>query len=812
MTLTSDIYQGLHILVVSDDEARSRALTKALRDLQARMSDGQASLRDPTAPRGVDLILFDERADESRGAQLTDLQRDVRARWAALVRVDLEQLVKSDGSVLMAALTDRVAPLVEADRALTARAREEEAFHTSLAPLGPWRALRALSLSGHTLLVELRGSTLNATVELANELLVSAAATRGEKHWDAWSALVRILGLHDAELAVTRRAFTGVMNIMEPVDQALEVAAQERHCSAAQIALEEASDSGRAKPSHTAHPAASAPPQAIPKPNLGHYAPPRPSRARTETPLAQRTLLGLAPRLPALGAAPAKPLTTPSASEASASAPPDPASNDARSHGVVRPLVSVQRPKATLLGLARDLPNTSSAPAEPQPPQESVAVSQGQAQPEAPEAIPTASGDAADERELPDFDPPTSRLEMPPDLLDDLDNLALAPASLGTPLPPPRSSSSANDNHVPLLEAVPDAPFELDQELLAETSPTPTDMRSHLIARSTDEHAQTARPPAHLAEQPGGDEPTVPEALEAPLDLVPSPAAPSSPPPRKLSVPPPHTLPGQNDALGDETWVVARARKSAHAGRWTAGIVLLIVGVLVARLLWPKPATEPAAALTATQQSAPKPAAETRTGSTPRSAQLAAQPVPSASPPPNTLKPTEPLAAAEPPEAVSSPAAQDEPAQRTPDGQPTTLAEHTEPSSESEAASRAEIAPPKPAPTDLKALLKTAQRLVREHNAREARQLFEQALTLDAANPHVHAGMAEALLDLNEPSAALPEAQAAIRLRPKRARYQVLLGDVWIALGKPEEAKTAFQKALDLDENETSAKQRLEQL
>jgi len=110
---------------------------------------------------------------------------------------------------------------------------------------------------------------------------------------------------------------------------------------------------------------------------------------------------------------------------------------------------------------------------------------------------------------------------------------------------------------------------------------------------------------------------------------------------------------------------------------------------------------------------------------------------------------------------------------------------------------------------DLADLLRQGQRMLAERNPAGARPAFEQALTLDAANPHARAGLGETLLRLNEPGSALPQAQAATKLRPRRARYQVLLGDVLSAMGKLDDAQAAWRKALALDANDSEAKQRL---
>ncbi|HEX6241541.1 MAG TPA: hypothetical protein VFZ61_11625, partial [Polyangiales bacterium] len=186
VNLPTDIFNSLHVLLISEDDTRGKALAKALRDQRARVGDVQRPARDGSGSRGADLILVDARTPLSSD-QSAKLRADVRARWASLISVDFESVVKADGSVHLSSLSELVAPLVQPDRTLFERAQKESNFSAKLAPLGPSRTLRALSLSGHTLFVELRAASLTASLELSNALLVSASAKRGDKRWDAWS-------------------------------------------------------------------------------------------------------------------------------------------------------------------------------------------------------------------------------------------------------------------------------------------------------------------------------------------------------------------------------------------------------------------------------------------------------------------------------------------------------------------------------------------------------------------------------------------------------------------------------------------------
>lgn len=99
-------------------------------------------------------------------------------------------------------------------------------------------------------------------------------------------------------------------------------------------------------------------------------------------------------------------------------------------------------------------------------------------------------------------------------------------------------------------------------------------------------------------------------------------------------------------------------------------------------------------------------------------------------------------------------------------------------------------------------LVERAKRLINaggQPRLREAQGLLEQARSGDSQNPHVHATLGEVLLQRGVHEAAFTEAAEAVRLRPRRARYRVLLGDVYRALGRADEAEKAYTKAAELD-------------
>jgi hypothetical protein len=306
------------VLLVTEDDARAQAIAKALRERKAHVGDVRAGSKDPVALRGADLLVIDARRGASTEARVDEVRSDVRARWASVATIDYATLASGDGTVDLRALEGIVSRLAGMDKALTERARKESSFETLLAPLGPTRTLRALALAGPTLHVELDAGELKATVALADELLVAAFAERDNQRWDGWTALARVLGMTDANIRVERRNHPAAMNIMEPVDQALENAAQERARAPEQFATEERSEeiSGLLKQrrEHAAREPVTAQAQIIP------------AAASSAAPRA-RTLVGVPPpSIPAPAAArsePARPSTP--KRESFADVPTDPA-------------------------------------------------------------------------------------------------------------------------------------------------------------------------------------------------------------------------------------------------------------------------------------------------------------------------------------------------------------------------------------------------------------------------------------------------------------------------------------------------------
>lgn len=800
MTAKNDILEGLHVLLVTEDESRAQALARALRDRKASVGDAKAGARDPVALRGVDLIIVDARTADATRSRLAEMRADVRARWASIATLDFAELVLDDGAIHLAPLEKAVAPLTESDRALTERARKEGKFETTLAPLGPSRTLRALSKAGATLHLTLEQGELRSTICLSNELLVCAFVERGNERYEAWSALARVLGLSDASISVEKRAHPTAMNIMEPINQALEVAAQERK-SAANLpavmpqaskvavggsAADELSDLPAVKPAANNAKktwlgvAGGAPPlrpPLRPEPKAVPLAPPRvepPRRpAAPERPPVGRTLLGIA--------APPPPLH-----DAEAARAPAPA-ND-----VVPPPRRKSRPELSPVPLDDNAPRARAIPDE-----------KGL-------AFPSMAANAASDRKPLTQEHPVNRA--------------------------PLTSQQAPDDDLNALVR--------GQRQTAEIK------SSDEIVRAAFGDEATAQGP-NLARMTLGDMPTDPTALKGkPEVMVELPDLPKPPPtpslPESSDGPREVEPPSQTKSAGSETFqendtrpfdsssLMAAIQEEVPESPVAEGAAELINPVIRKQiqeetLVMVRREQRRSRAVmlfvlflfAAGQLYALNYIRERERELDERIAQAAGMykfpDAPAASRKAPAQAPAATAEAADTTDSEAAPSAEAPKADTTkvdapkPSAEPTT----TTPEAAATKAADAQAAPqaegetaklPKGSADDL---LKQGLKLLADGKAAEAKLYLLQAVAGDSKNAHAHAGLAEAYLALGETRQAMNSIETAIKLRPKRARYRVQQGDIFKAQGDPEAAREAYQKALELDPNDREATRRL---
>jgi hypothetical protein len=763
-------------LLVSDDTPRVNALLAALREREARAFDFRAARDDAAALMAADVILVDTRSQERLAPTLRTLSADVRARWAAQVRIDFASIVPGDGSVHMKTLMSLCAPPLAAEHELTERARRDTQLSVPLAPLGPTRLLRALAKAGPALHVRFRAAALEVEVELANELLVSAKAKIGNQRIDAWSALTKLLPLSVAQAQVERRPFPSGMNIMEPLGQALEVAAQEYMCGAEKQAHLAQENSLRASLPQSAEPL---------KPDASKAAP---------LPQNKATLVGAVAPRPSL----------PTAAKAFVAARPPRADVPEAPQAQERPAEPATVPlpqrsgKKTLLGFSVAQPPVPEAPVPAAP----VQAAPVQTAPVSPLAQPAASAAVAGLAAPAALAPAAKQAAAP---LEDLGEVEDLSSTVAYERPAARDPEPAEDPTLPPPKTV--------QAVATRPSPeVPKDVPSivvdHAALRAS---VPDAMAPVDVSEVEGADddEPAPPEPVR-PVSAASRMAAESTlitaraEPPKNLAKAPSaaaaHAAPSGRPSSVRKLWPLAVAAVAA------LGFVAFTRG------------GEPGGDLAKAE-----PRAEQKA-----SAELAQPPV--------TYEPAKPVAAlptqekpvdAAPDAALAGPA---QVADAAAPAAPVAPAPEAPPEAEEPAPALAptpavapepELAPvpsagesavaPEAAPRSIAALEHDGIQLLTEGTkaaAESARPIFEELVARDPQNPHGHAGLAQALLTLGELEPARRSALEAVKLRGKRSRYRVLLGDVLEAMNKPSEARAAWRRALELDPADPEAKLR----
>lgn len=94
----------------------------------------------------------------------------------------------------------------------------------------------------------------------------------------------------------------------------------------------------------------------------------------------------------------------------------------------------------------------------------------------------------------------------------------------------------------------------------------------------------------------------------------------------------------------------------------------------------------------------------------------------------------------------------------------------------------------------------------------EAEQALDRALELLPASPDVHLSRARWLLDDGRAVQALPLVERALAIEAHRSQAWAVLGDVYVRLGRADEAQRAFRTALSLNERDEGSRQALARL
>ena len=105
---------------------------------------------------------------------------------------------------------------------------------------------------------------------------------------------------------------------------------------------------------------------------------------------------------------------------------------------------------------------------------------------------------------------------------------------------------------------------------------------------------------------------------------------------------------------------------------------------------------------------------------------------------------------------------------------------------------------PTPLVRDLPAALERAQRAFERGHLREAIDLLEQAIRIDARHVGARTALAVAYARTRQVEKALEHLEAALELEPAAFAPRCALGELYLRLGIPEQARPNLQRALEV--------------
>lgn len=224
-------FQDLRLLLVVDDPTAGDAMAENLRALGAWVALTDSRGNGLERARGLDpeVVLVDPSALRCADGKLAHaLHSNPRLRWATVIRASWPDLwPDGDAAPDIVALSGLLRPAVSQDRRITEQADTEYRFVTQLGRLGPNRLLRALTHAGPILHLSLRTPGACGELDVAGGLVVSARWKETDSlhsELEGAEALAKFLTQQIGQLIVERRDVVSCMNIMLPVDEALDAA------------------------------------------------------------------------------------------------------------------------------------------------------------------------------------------------------------------------------------------------------------------------------------------------------------------------------------------------------------------------------------------------------------------------------------------------------------------------------------------------------------------------------------------------------------------------------------------------------------
>ncbi len=228
-----EVLKRLRVLLIDDDPARADTLAQELRARGALVFVTDTAGRGLERAVGLDpqVAIVDAAGLEGAGFEVVrNMRKDLRLRWASILVAPWDEVwPKRSPAPDMEKLATQIEPLLAPERDLAERAQKPETFDVRLESTGPSRMLHILVATNKTLHVTIRNPKAVVEVDLAEGLLVGAAArTANGENVEGPLALATLLALGSGRVHVERRANPSVANVMTPVDEALSMASRER--------------------------------------------------------------------------------------------------------------------------------------------------------------------------------------------------------------------------------------------------------------------------------------------------------------------------------------------------------------------------------------------------------------------------------------------------------------------------------------------------------------------------------------------------------------------------------------------------------
>ena len=226
--------RGTRMVVLDTDQLRAEELAQILREEGVQIVAADFSTAVIPRMREIDpqVAILDAAAVGGEGIDVVRAMRqDRQLRWASMLVVRWEELWPSHASGPdVAKLANRIAPLVQQDKAISRRTEEEIDFDTRLELVGPGRLLRALGGVPGVRHISVRGNDASIEVDIADNAVLGAFATVGEhgsEQLQGLPALKALWTLNSGRVSVREQELPSIANIMMPVDEALGVVSRE---------------------------------------------------------------------------------------------------------------------------------------------------------------------------------------------------------------------------------------------------------------------------------------------------------------------------------------------------------------------------------------------------------------------------------------------------------------------------------------------------------------------------------------------------------------------------------------------------------